>query len=61
MIEMLGLPAASSFADDIDMVFSVIFWIVFFWFLLAEGVFFYLIFAGPGEWAIDNLRGKRRR
>ena len=24
-------------------------------------VFFYLIFAGPGEWAIDNLRGKRRR
>lgn len=44
MIEMLGLPAASSFADDIDMVFSVIFWIVFFWFLLAEGVFFYLIF-----------------
>lgn len=24
-------------------------------------VFFYLIFAGPGEWAVDNLRGKRRR
>ena len=24
-------------------------------------VFFYLIFAGPGAWAIDNLRGKRRR
>lgn len=24
-------------------------------------VFLYLIFAGPGEWAIDNLRGKRRR
>ncbi|MGV9010639.1 DoxX family protein [Brevundimonas sp.] len=24
-------------------------------------VFFYLIFAGPGEWALDNLRGKRRR
>ena len=44
MIELLGLPAASSFADDIDMVFSVIFWIVLFWFLLAEGVFFYLIF-----------------
>lgn len=43
MIEMLGLPAASSFAGDIDMVFSVIFWIVLFWFLLAEGVFFYLI------------------
>ena len=24
-------------------------------------VFFYLIFAGPGAWAVDNLRGKRRR
>ena len=23
-------------------------------------VFFYLIFAGPGAWAIDNVRGKRR-
>ena len=23
-------------------------------------VFLYLIFAGPGEWAIDNLRGRRR-
>jgi cytochrome c oxidase subunit 2 len=43
MIEMLGVPAASSFAGDIDMVFSVIFWIVLFWFLLAEIVFFYLI------------------
>jgi putative oxidoreductase len=24
-------------------------------------VFFYLIFAGPGAWAMDNLIGKRRR
>jgi len=43
MIEMLGLPAASTYAKDIDQVFSVIFWIVGAWFLLAEGVFFYLI------------------
>jgi len=43
MIEMLGLPAASSYAHDIDQVFSVIFWIVGAWFLLAEGVLFYLI------------------
>lgn len=43
MIEMLGLPAASSFAGDIDMVFSVVFWIVLFWFLLAEAIFFYLL------------------
>jgi cytochrome c oxidase subunit II len=43
MIEMLGLPAASTYAKDIDQVFDVIFWIVGAWFLLAEGVFFYLI------------------
>ena len=23
-------------------------------------VFFYIIFAGPGEWAADNLRGRRK-
>jgi len=23
-------------------------------------VFFYIIFAGPGEWAVDNLRGRKR-
>lgn len=44
MIEMLGLPAASSFASDIDRVFTIIFFAVGFWFLLAEGVFFWLIF-----------------
>jgi cytochrome c oxidase subunit II len=43
MIEMLGLPAASTYAKDIDQVFSVIFWLVGAWFVLAEGVFFYLI------------------
>ncbi|RIL07289.1 MAG: cytochrome C oxidase subunit II [Proteobacteria bacterium] len=44
MIEILGLPAASTFADDIDRVFTIIFVAVGFWFLLAEGVFFWLIF-----------------
>ena len=43
MIEMLGLPAASTYAGDIDRIFTLIFWIVGAWFLLAEGVFFYLI------------------
>lgn len=42
MIEWLGVPAASSYADDIDMVFTIIFVAVGFWFLLAEGVFFWL-------------------
>jgi cytochrome c oxidase subunit 2 len=43
MIEMLGVPSASTYAADIDQVFSIIFWIVGAWFVLAEGVFFYLI------------------
>ena len=42
MIESL-LPAASSFAGDIDFVFSLIFWLVGFWLLLSEVVFFWLI------------------
>lgn len=44
MIEMLGLPAASTFASDIDRVFTIIFFAVGFWFVLAQGVFFWLIF-----------------
>jgi cytochrome c oxidase subunit 2 len=42
-MEWLGLIAASTYAKDIDFVFDLILWIVGFWFLLAEGVFFYLI------------------
>ena len=36
--------AASSYAKDIDSLFDFMFWLVGFWFVLAEGVFFYLIF-----------------
>jgi len=43
MIERL-LPAASSYAGDLDFLFDLIFWIVAFWFLLSEVVFFWLIF-----------------
>ena len=43
MMEWLGLVAASTYAKDIDFVFDLIFWIVAFWFVLAEGVFFFLI------------------
>jgi cytochrome c oxidase subunit 2 len=43
MIERL-LPAASSYAGDIDFLFDLIFWIVAFWFVLSEVVFFWLIF-----------------
>jgi cytochrome c oxidase subunit 2 len=37
------LPAASTYAADIDLLFSVVFWLVGFWFILSEGIFFYLI------------------
>lgn len=42
MIESL-VPAASSYARDIDNLFSLIFWLVGFWFVLSEVVFFWLI------------------
>lgn len=39
------LVAASSYAKDIDFIFDLIFWIVMaFWFVLAEGVFLWLLF-----------------
>jgi cytochrome c oxidase subunit 2 len=42
MIERL-VPAASTYAADIDAVFTLIFVLVGFWFLLTEGVFLWLI------------------
>ncbi|CAG0959115.1 cytochrome c oxidase subunit II [Myxococcaceae bacterium] len=42
MIERF-LPVASTYAGDIDFVFDLIFWTVGFWFLLAQGVFFWLL------------------
>lgn len=39
------LPAASSFAKDIDFVFDMIFWVVIaFWFVITEGIFLWLLF-----------------
>jgi len=66
MMEWLGLVAASTYAKDIDFVFNLIFWITAFWFLLAEGVFFYLIFrfrkkAGvPGQYITGELASEKR-
>jgi cytochrome c oxidase subunit 2 len=43
MIEAF-VPAASSYAKDVDFIFDVIFWVVIaFWFVLAEAIFFWLI------------------
>jgi cytochrome c oxidase subunit 2 len=38
------IPALSTYAGDIDFIINLIFWLVGFWFLLSEGVFFWLIF-----------------
>jgi cytochrome c oxidase subunit 2 len=43
MIESL-VPAASTYASGIDNLFTLIFVLVGFWFILSEGVFFWLIF-----------------
>ena len=42
MIESL-VPAASTYAGDIDDLFTLIFWLTGFWFVVAEVVFFWLI------------------
>ncbi len=42
LIESL-VPAASSYAKDIDFVWELIFWLVGFWFILSEGVFFWFL------------------
>ena len=43
MIELL-VPAAASFSSDIDGIITLIAALVGFWFLVAEGVLFYLVF-----------------
>jgi cytochrome c oxidase subunit 2 len=43
MFEWLGLSTAATFAGDIDFVFVLILALVGFWFLVAEGIFFWLI------------------
>jgi cytochrome c oxidase subunit 2 len=43
LIESL-VPAASTYAKDIDFVWELIFWLVGFWFILSEGVFFWFLF-----------------
>jgi cytochrome c oxidase subunit 2 len=43
MIEYF-LPAASTYASDIDGIITLIFWIVSFWFICCQAIFFYFIF-----------------
>jgi cytochrome c oxidase subunit 2 len=37
------VPSASTYSADIDFVFSLVFWVVGFWFIAVSGVFFWLI------------------
>jgi cytochrome c oxidase subunit 2 len=61
------LPASSTSAGEIDFVFALIFWIVGFWLLLAEVVFFWLILryrkkdAGQkAEYITGELKSEKR-
>lgn len=60
------IPAASTFARDIDFVFDLIFWLVGFWFVMAQGVFFYFILrfrkkAGvPAEYIAGEQKSEKR-
>ena len=54
MIESL-VPAASTYAGDIDDLFSLIFWMVGFWFVLCEVALFGLILRFRKK---DGVRGE---
>ncbi len=49
------VPAASTYAGDIDFLFDLIFWIVAFWFVLSQGAFFYFIFKFKKK---DGVKGQ---
>ncbi len=65
MIERL-VPAASTFAGDIDFVFSLIFWLVGFWLLVSEILFFWLIArfrkkdGQKGQYITGELKSEKR-
>ena len=65
MIESL-VPAASTYASSIDDLFTLIFVLVGFWFILSEGVFFWLIFkfkkrdGVPGQYVTGEKKEEKR-
>jgi cytochrome c oxidase subunit 2 len=65
MIESL-VPAASTYAGDIDDLFTLIFILVGFWFVLCEGIFFWLIFrfrkkeGVPGQYVAGESKEEKR-
>ena len=65
MIESL-VPAGSSYAGEIDLLVNLILWIVGFWFVLCEVVFFWLIFrfrkkeGVPGQYISGEEKSQKR-
>ncbi len=65
MIEYF-LPAASTYADDIDWLFDLVFWLVGFWFVVAQGIFFWLLFkfrardGVKGQYVTGELKHEKR-
>jgi len=61
-----GVPSSATFSADIDFVFSLIFWIVGFWFLLTEVVFFWLILrfrkrdGVPAQYITGELKSEKK-
>jgi cytochrome c oxidase subunit 2 len=60
------VPAASTFAGDVDFVFDLVFWLVGFWFVLSEVVFFWLILrfrkkeGVRGQYVTGELKSEKR-
>jgi cytochrome c oxidase subunit 2 len=65
MIEQF-LPAASTYASDIDNLFTLILVLVGFWFIASEGVFFWLLWkfrrreGVPGEYHAGEQKSEKR-
>jgi cytochrome c oxidase subunit II len=65
MIESF-VPAASTYARDLDNLFSLIFWLVGFWFVLSQGVFFWLLWrfrkrdGQPSQYVSGELKSEKR-
>jgi cytochrome c oxidase subunit 2 len=60
------LPAASSYASDIDGLFTLIFVLVGFWFVVSEGIFFWLLWkfrardGQPSQYVTGELKSEKR-
>jgi cytochrome c oxidase subunit 2 len=65
MIEQF-VPAASTYARDIDGLFTLIFWLVGFWFIVCQGLFFWLLFkfrkreGVKGQYVTGDIQSEKR-